>query len=207
MLKLKPATKRTVEKWRIRGRAGRNPNFEEIWAIIADFCEKLEIFPKNFHHFHTLFEREKSFYLQRPQPHPSARADSSRGDKNQRIPPRQYSAKKRMARQQSDELEKTKTRAAGHGPATPPTPTFERATPKGLRTHSPLRQGRKHTRRAPACRSSRSRERTVPFAAAGRHLRKIEQNEQKRSDKLKCFGSKRRQNDLADTLEVKTLNQ
>ena len=108
MLKLKPATKRTLEKWRIRGRAGRNPNFEEIWAIIADFCEKLEIFPKNFHHFHTLFEREKSFYRQRPQPHPSARADSSRGDKNQRIPPRQYSVKKRMARQQSDELEKTK---------------------------------------------------------------------------------------------------
>ena len=108
VLKFKPATKRTFEKWRIQGRAGRTPSLREIWAIYADFCEKLKIFPKIFIHFHTLFEREKSFYLQRPQPHPSARADSSRGDKNQRIPPRQYSVKKRMARQQSDELEKTK---------------------------------------------------------------------------------------------------
>ena len=92
-----------------------------------------------FTHFSN--EKPKSFYLQRPQPHPSARADSSRGDKNQRIPPRQYSVKKRMTRQRSDELEKTETRAAGHGPATPPTPTFERATPKGLRTRESFEAG------------------------------------------------------------------
>ena len=177
MLKLKPVTERAFEKWRSRGRDVRNSSFAEMWAIIADFCEKFRIFPKILIHFHTLFERQRTFYLQRPQPHPSARADSSRGDKNQRIPPRQYSVKKRMARQQSDELEKTKRellvtdqplRRRRHSSARP-------RRDSGLA--SPLRQGRKLTRRAPACRSSRSRERTVAFAAAGRHLRKIEQTE------------------------------
>ena len=155
------------------------PKFSRNLGDYCRFLRKIQNFSKNFYHFHTLFERERTFYLQRPQPHPSARADSSRGDKNQRIPPRQYSVKKRMARQQSDELEKTKRellvtdqplRRRRHSSARP-------RRDSGLA--SPLRQGRKLTRRAPACRSSRSRERTVAFAAAGRHLRKIEQNEQK----------------------------
>ena len=84
------------------------PKFSRNLGDYCRFLRKIQNFSKNFYHFHTLFERKKSFYRQRPQPHPSARADSSRGDKNQRIPPRQYSVKKRMARQQSDELEKTK---------------------------------------------------------------------------------------------------
>ena len=72
------------------------------------FAKNSQFFQKIFIIFTHFSNQEKTFYLQRPRPHPSARADSSRGDKNQRIPPRQHSAKKRMARQQSDELEKTK---------------------------------------------------------------------------------------------------
>ena len=116
VLKFKPATKTDRSRSGATGAETAEPqisrnlaNFKKIGTIIADFCEKLKIFPKIFLLFHTVFEREfKSRYLQRPQPHPSARADSSRGDKNRRIPPRQYSAKTRMARQQSDELEKAK---------------------------------------------------------------------------------------------------
>ena len=122
MLKFKPATKRAFEKWRIRGRAGHTPSFREIWAIIADFCEKYKIFPKIFIIF-THFSNERNLSIAK-----------GRSPIRARVRPRQYSVKKRMTRQQSDELEKTKTRAAGHGPATPPTPTFARVTPKGLWT-------------------------------------------------------------------------
>ena len=62
MLKFKPATKRTFEKWRIRGRAGHTPSFREIWAIIADFCEKYKIFPKIFIIF-THFSNERNLSI------------------------------------------------------------------------------------------------------------------------------------------------
>ena len=157
------------------------PKFRGNLGDQRRFLRKIQKFSQKFVIIFTHFSnQEKTFYLQRPRPHPSARADSSRGYKNRRIPPRQYSAKKRMARQQSDELEKTKRellvtdqplRRRRHSSARP-------RRDSGLA--SPLRQGRKLTRRAPACRSSRSRERTVTFAAAGRHLRKIEQTSKKK---------------------------
>ena len=123
MLKYKPGQKKVArgafEKWRIRGRAGRNPSFEEKGRLAPSFAKNPKIFPKIyfFQKFNLIFTHFSceigTFDLQRPQPHPSARADSSRGYKNRRIPPRQSSAKKRMARQQSDELEKTKRELLG----------------------------------------------------------------------------------------------
>ena len=74
VLKLKPALERPFEKWHIRGRDGRDPSFDEIWAIFADFCEKLKIFPKIFPHFYTLFEREFEIFLSPKAAAPSERA-------------------------------------------------------------------------------------------------------------------------------------
>ena len=74
VLKLKPATERPFEKWHNRGRDGPNPNFEEIGAIIADFFEKLKKFPKKFHHFYTLFERDLKIFLSPKAAAPSERA-------------------------------------------------------------------------------------------------------------------------------------
>ena len=164
------------------------PKFRRKKAISSDFCEKSKIFQK-FYLIFTHFSCEiGTFDLQRPQPHPSARADSSRGYKNRRIPPRQSSAKKRMARQQSDELERTKRellvtdqplRRRRHSRARP-------RRDSGL--ESPPRQGQRHTRRTPACRSSRSRKRTVAFAAAGQTFRQnCRRIEKKQMKELRCF--------------------
>ena len=49
------------------------PKFSSNLGDYCRFWRKIQNFSKFFYHFHTLFEREKSFYLQRPQPHPSAR--------------------------------------------------------------------------------------------------------------------------------------
>ena len=84
------------EKWRFEDPKGSTPNLEEIWGYRRRFLSKKKKFDKNFHHFHTLFGRERDFLS------PKAAAPSE-----------QYSAKKRMARQQSDELEKTKRELLG----------------------------------------------------------------------------------------------
>ena len=72
------------------------------------------------------------------------------------------------------------TRAADHGPATQRRRHSSARPRRDSGLASPSRRGQKLARRAPAGRSSRSRERTVAFAAAGRHLRKIEQTSKKK---------------------------
>ena len=42
--------------------AGCTPSFREIWAIYADFCEKLKNFPKNFIIF-THFSNERNLSI------------------------------------------------------------------------------------------------------------------------------------------------
>ena len=129
-----------------RSRSGTPGAETAATQVSTKFGQFLPIFAKNSKFFQKFFiifthfsnENLKSFYLQRPQPHPSARADSSRGDKNQRIPPRQSSVKKRMARQQSDELEKTKRELPVSTGQFPKTSTFARATQTHSRDSGPM---------------------------------------------------------------------
>ena len=139
------------------------PKFRRNLGDQRRFLRKIQNFSKKFSSFVTTFR-------------PNSRLSISKG----RSPIRTIFGKKADGSTAERRAGEDQTRAAGHGPATPPTPATERATPKGLWTHSPLRQGRKHTRRAPACRSSRSRERTIAFAAAGRHLKKLSRTSKKK---------------------------
>ena len=90
-----------------------------------------------------------------------------------------------MIRQQSDGLEQAKREQSGvetQDSTSAPTSERRQTRPRlrgDSRLASPLRRGQKHARRKRVRRCSRSRKRTVTFAAAGRHLIKIEQNEQK----------------------------
>ena len=141
MLKFKPATKRTFEKWRIRGRAGHTPSFREIWAIIADFCEKYKIFPKIFIIF-THFSNERNLSIAKGRSPIRARVRTQAGEI------KTSESRHANIRQKSGWLDSRATSwrrpnasCWSSGPATPPTPTFERATPKGLRTRESTEAG------------------------------------------------------------------
>ena len=71
--------------------------------------------------------------------------------------------------------------------------------PEGTLDQRSAEAGPEAPRNMPACRSSRSRERTGTFAAAGRNLKKLSKRKTNRGDRLKCF-SHAMANDLADTL-------
>ena len=107
MLKFKPATKRTFEKWRIRGRAGHTPSFREIWAIIADFCEKLKKFPKFFIIF-THFSNERNLSIAKGRSPIRARVRTQAGEIKTSESRNAFNEKMRMIRQQSDGLEQAK---------------------------------------------------------------------------------------------------
>ena len=153
------------------------------WANFADFCEKLKKFSKNFSSFlHTFRTRSQNLSISKGRSPIRARVRTQAGEI------KTSESRHASIRQKSGWLDSRATswrrpNASCWSRTSHSVDADIRArdpdSSSGLRTHGPLRQGRRHTRRAPACRSSRSRERTVAFAAAGRHLRKIEQTSKK----------------------------
>ena len=139
-----------------------------------------------FNHFSD-FRRD--FSPERPRPHPSERSDSSVGDKKTRIPQR-FERKNAGAPTAVRRSRAGQTRAVGYAPT-----SFRRRrqTRPRLRRDSglarPARQGQRHARRERARRCSRSRKRTVAFAAAGQNFVKNADGPRKMKEP-RCFPQK-----------------
>ena len=91
-----------------------------------------------------------------------------------------FNEKMRMIRQQSDGLEQAKREQSGSAPTSERRQTRPRLRGDS-RLASPARRGQRHARRKRVRRCSRSRKRTVTFAAAGQHFvkkrRRTERNQ------------------------------
>ena len=128
----------------------------------------------------------RDFSPERPRPHPSERSDSSFGDKKKRIPQR-FERKNAGAPTAVRRSRAGQTRAVGYAPT-----SFRRRrqTRPRLRRDSglarPARQGQRHARRERARRCSRSRKRTVAFAAAGQNFVKNADGPRKMTER-RCF--------------------
>ena len=181
------------EKWRFEDRKGSTPNFRRKSGVSASIFVKNEKFDKNFNHFHSLFGFQRGLSSSKGRSPIRASVRTQASEIKRRESRNALNVKMRMIRQQSDGLEQAKREQSGvetQDSTSAPTSERRQTRPRlrgDSRLASPLRQGQKHTRRKRVRRCSRSRKRTVTFAAAGQTFCQKTQADRVKPKDRRCF--------------------
>ena len=163
----------------IRGPEGfRTHISKKVGCIDVDVCQKIN-FNKTFSSFLIIFHLQRGLFRPKGRSPTRASVRTQASEIKRRESRNAFNEKPRVLRQRCDGVEQAKREQSGSAPT-----SERRQTRPRLRGDSglarPPRRGQKHARRERVRRCSRSRKRTVAFAAAGRNLRKLSRTSKKK---------------------------
>ena len=121
------------QHWKERSRSGTSEAETAAPQILTKFGLLLPIFAKNSKFFQKFFSFLHTFRTRIL----NLSISKGRSPIRARVRTTPVFGKKADGSTAERRAGEDQTRAAGHGPATPPTPTFARVTPKGLWTREP----------------------------------------------------------------------